>query len=100
MEQFEDENPFEGEVERIPSEDSSASQVDVSEPSSPKPYHPARLLSPTSPNFTSQFPSPGSHKHTQSVSKSDFCCARDRVLHSGEDVEIVVRHADSRVFLI
>ena len=37
------------------------------------------------------FPSSGSHRQTQSNFKTDFCCTRDRVLHSGEDVEILVR---------
>ena len=91
MDTFEDENPFEQDGDRISSETSSTSQVVLYEPSSP-PTHPSRQLSPTSPNMhRPPFPSVGSHRQTQSNFKTDFCCTRDRVLHSGEDVEILVR---------
>ena len=89
MDTFEDENPFEQDGDHIPSETSSTSQVVLYEPSSP-PSH-TRQLSPVSPHMNGPpFPSTGSHK-TQSNFKTDFCCTRDRVLHSGEDLEILVR---------
>ncbi|KAI0731261.1 hypothetical protein C8Q76DRAFT_718275 [Earliella scabrosa] len=92
MEAFEDENPFESEPERLQSHsDSSSSRVDVSGVSSPEvDAHPARLASPpTSPSRRTAFPSPGSHRQPQPY-KNDFCCGRDRWLHSGEDVEILI----------
>ncbi|KAG6817529.1 hypothetical protein H0H87_007497 [Tephrocybe sp. NHM501043] len=88
MDTFEDENPFEHDAEHISSETSSTSKVDLS-PSSP-PY-PTRQLSPSSPSRP--FPSPGSHKQLQTTVKSDFCCVRDRYLHSGDDVEILITDA-------
>lgn len=92
METFEDENPFDTDHDRINSEESSAFKVNLSEPSSPPPQ-PLRL--PSSPSATASpprpsFPSSGSHRQPQAY-KSDFCCARDQWLHSGEDVEILVR---------
>ena len=91
MDTFEDENPFEQDGERISSETSSTSQVVLYEPSTP-PSHPSRQLSPASPHMNRPpFPSAGSHRPAQSNFKTDFCCTRDRVLHSGEDVEILVR---------
>ncbi|KIJ61987.1 hypothetical protein HYDPIDRAFT_158579 [Hydnomerulius pinastri MD-312] len=88
MDTFEDENPFENDIERVPSETSSTSKVNISAPSSPPP-NTARLLSPTSPS-NRPFPSPGTNRHPQPTYKSDFCCNRDRWLHSGEDVEILI----------
>lgn len=88
MDTFDDENPFE---EHIPSEASSVSKVDLSAPSSP-PFPAGQLSPPTSP-LTRPFPSPGSHRQPQTAFKSDFCCARDRYLHSGEDVEILITDA-------
>ncbi|KAF8998551.1 hypothetical protein BDQ17DRAFT_1361988 [Cyathus striatus] len=88
---FEDENPFEQDAEHIPSESSSTSQVAIYEPPSP-PSHPSRL-SPTSPRLNRPFPSPGSHRQPQANYKVDFCCARDRYLHSGDDVEILITDA-------
>ncbi|THU91506.1 hypothetical protein K435DRAFT_780673 [Dendrothele bispora CBS 962.96] len=91
MEAFDDENPFDAGSDRIPSEDSSTSRVDISEPSSP----PQNVLSPLPTVQSPQsraFPSQGSHRQ-QSKFKSDFCCARDRVLHSGEDIEILITDA-------
>ena len=92
MEAFEDENPFESEPERLQSPDSSSSRVDISGVSSPElASQPSRLTSPpTSPSRRNTFPSSGSHRQPQ-AHKSDFCCARDHWLHSGEDVEILVR---------
>lgn len=90
MDPYEDENPFDMESDRIHSEDSSAHRVQLSEP--PTPPAPERTLSPTSstPGATKPaFPSSGSHRQPQAY-KSDFCCARDQWLHSGEDVEILV----------
>ena len=87
---FEDENPFEQEGDHIPSETSSTSQVAIYEP--PSPSNPAETLSPTSPSMNRPpFPSPGSHRTGQANFKTDFCCTRDRVLHNGDDVEILVR---------
>jgi hypothetical protein len=87
MDALEDDNPFDQDGENITSETSSTSKLDLSEPPSPLP---ARHLSNSSP-LSHPFPSPGSHKQPQMSFKSDFCCTRDRVLHSGEDVEILVR---------
>uniref|UniRef100_A0A0W0FX26 PX domain-containing protein n=1 Tax=Moniliophthora roreri TaxID=221103 RepID=A0A0W0FX26_MONRR len=84
MDGFEDENPF----ETHSSEASSTAQIDVSEPPSP-PLNPARQLSsPQSPNRP--FPSQGSHRQAQTTFKTDFCCSTDRILHSGEDIEILI----------
>ncbi|KAK7445399.1 Sorting nexin, cytoplasm-to-vacuole targeting pathway/endosomal sorting [Stygiomarasmius scandens] len=88
MEAFDDENPFDNGSDRPPSEDSSALRVDISEPSSPPPQQ----LSPVQSPQSRPFPSPGSHKQ-QPKYKSDFCCARDRILHSGEDIEILITDA-------
>ncbi|KAF8972655.1 hypothetical protein BDZ97DRAFT_1782088 [Flammula alnicola] len=75
---FEEENPFEQDGDHIPSETSSTSKVALYEP--PSPPHPSRQLSPTSPNMNRPpFPS-----------LTDFCCARDRVLHNGDDIEILI----------
>ncbi|GLB41710.1 putative protein with phoX homologous domain, present in p47phox and p40phox [Lyophyllum shimeji] len=90
MDTFEDENPFDQGTENISSETSSNSKVDLSAPSSP-PFA-TRQLPPSSP-LSRPFPSPGSHRQPQTRSKSDFCCARDRYLHSGEDVEILITDA-------
>ena len=90
LEGFEDENPFEQEGDHIASETSSTSKVALYE--APSPPHPSRQLSPTSPNPSRPpFPSPGSHRQTQVNYKTDFCCTRDRVLHNGDDIEILVR---------
>lgn len=85
MDTFEDDNPFENDIERVPSETSSTSKVNISAPSSPPP-NPARLLSPHKP-----FPSPPAQRQPQQTYKSDFCCYRDRWLHSGDDAEVLVR---------
>ncbi|KAJ4498902.1 hypothetical protein C8R41DRAFT_908403 [Lentinula lateritia] len=92
MEAFDDENPFDTESDRIPSETSSTSKVDISEPPSP-PFNPSRQLSSeiTSPERT--FPSQPPRQPQRSNFKSDFCCARDRILHSGDDVEILITDA-------
>ncbi|KAH7914639.1 hypothetical protein BJ138DRAFT_1143565 [Hygrophoropsis aurantiaca] len=87
---LEDDNPFETDADRLSSETSSTSKVNISAPSSPPP-HPARLLSPASPSRP--FPSPGSNRQPQTTFKSDFCCTRDRWLHSGEDIEILIMDA-------
>ncbi|KAJ7576859.1 hypothetical protein C8J56DRAFT_971790 [Mycena floridula] len=94
MDTFDNENPFEEiDSDRIPSsETSSGSKVDLSEPPSPA-ANLSRQLSPVSPQFNRPFPSPGSHRQPQSNSKSDFCCGRDRFLHSGEDVEVLITDA-------
>lgn len=68
-----------------------------SEASTP-PAHPARIPSspPLSPGMARGFGSPPAtsprqaFRPPQPTFKSDFCCARDRWLHSGEDVEIQV----------
>ncbi len=58
-----------------------------------RPTHPARILSPpaTPGVLNRSFSIPQGQKPPQQVIKSDFCCSRDRWLHSGEDVEIQVR---------
>ncbi|KAH7881801.1 hypothetical protein F5I97DRAFT_1818311 [Phlebopus sp. FC_14] len=91
MDNFEGDNPFEVDADRVPSETSSTSKVNISAPSSPPPSAP-RLLSPTNP-ASRPFPSSGSHRLPQSTYKNDFCCYRDRWLHSGEDVEILITDA-------
>ncbi|PPQ79696.1 hypothetical protein CVT25_003270 [Psilocybe cyanescens] len=88
LDDYEEENPFEHEgTDHITSETSSTSQVGLYEP--PSPPHTARQLSPTTSNRP-PFPSPGSHKQANINYKTDFCCTRDRVLHSGDDVEILI----------
>ena len=90
MEAFEDdENPFETEPERLQS-DSSSSRANISGLSSPVPQQTRVASPPTSPGRRNTFPSPGSHRQPQAF-KNDFCCLRDRWLHSGEDAEILVR---------
>lgn len=86
---FDDENPFEHEGHRVTSEESSTSRVAIYEPSPP--HRPAQALSSVTRNTNRPpFPSTGSHK-SQSVNyKTDFCCASDRFLHSGDDFEILV----------
>ena len=88
MDALEDDNPFDQDAENITSETSSTSKLDLSEP--PSPPLPAPHLSASSP-LSRPFPSPGSRKQPPMSFKSDFCCTRDRVLHSGEDVDILVR---------
>ncbi|KAG5647889.1 hypothetical protein DXG03_007813 [Asterophora parasitica] len=90
MDTFEDENPFEQDTGHISSETSLTSKVDLSAPSSPPTA--TRQLSPSSPQRP-PFPSSGSHRQPQNTFKSEFCCARDRYLHSGEDVEILITDA-------
>jgi len=89
MDALEDDNPFDQDGDNITSETSSTSKLDLSEPPSP-PLH-APEPPPSSP-LSRPFPSQGSHRQPQMSFKSDFCCTRDRVLHSGEDVEILVRN--------
>lgn len=82
-----------------PANSNSNSNVDLSsEPATP-PAHPTRILAspPSSPGINRGFASGQSptskqavYKAPQPAFKSDFCCARDRWLHSGEDVEIQV----------
>ncbi|KAH0836572.1 hypothetical protein J3R83DRAFT_8272 [Lanmaoa asiatica] len=84
MDTFEDDNPFENDIDRVSSETSSTSKVNISAPSSPPPNS-ARLQSPNQP-----YPSPGTQRQPQQTSRSDFCCYRDSWLHSGEDAEILV----------
>ncbi|KAF7309623.1 Sorting nexin-41 [Mycena indigotica] len=82
MNAFEDDmNPFhDTDSNKTPS---SPTHLDLS--SSP------RQLSPTTP--TNPFPSPGTHRQPPATFKSDFCCTRDRVLHSGDDIEILITDA-------
>ncbi|KAF8199132.1 hypothetical protein BJ912DRAFT_874345 [Pholiota molesta] len=89
LEGFEEANPFEQDGDHITSETSSTSQVALYEPSSPP--QPSRQLSPTTSNTNRPpFPSPGSHRQPHVNYKTDFCCARDRVLHNGDDIEILI----------
>ncbi|KAG6335803.1 hypothetical protein ID866_3281 [Astraeus odoratus] len=92
MEAFEDDNPFENDVDRLSSETSSTSKVNISAPASP-PSNTARHTSPTTNHPTRPLPSPGTSKQSHPLYKSDFCCNRDRWLHSGDDVEIVISDA-------
>ncbi|KAI6023754.1 hypothetical protein BKA83DRAFT_4263393 [Pisolithus microcarpus] len=92
MEAFEDDNPFENDVDRLSSEASSTSRVNISAPSSPPPST-AHLVSPTISHQSRPFPSPGTSRQPQPMYKSDFCCNRDRWLHSGGDVEILITDA-------
>lgn len=86
MDTFEDENPFE-DASHLPSEASSTSKVALYEP-------PSGQLSPSSPTSpTRPFPSPGTHRAQQNSYKTEFCCGTDRVLHSGDDVEILITDA-------
>ena len=93
MEPFEDENPFEADSDRLHSDTSSPAQVNFSEPASP-PSNAFTVVSPQLGSTVSKptFPSPGSHRLPQAY-KNDYCCSRDQWLHSGEDVEILVRRA-------
>lgn len=90
MEGFEDENPFEN--EGLQSPPSSTSRIDSSEPSSPPTTYSSGLEAAATPSSPSRphFPSSGSHRLPQAY-KNDYCCVRDQWLHSGEDVEILVR---------
>ncbi|PCH44383.1 hypothetical protein WOLCODRAFT_138969 [Wolfiporia cocos MD-104 SS10] len=94
MDNFEDENPFETEPERIHSDTSSSSKVAVSEPSSPTPRSSQIPTSPPQSPASRRptFPSQGSHRQPQPL-KSEICCTRDQWLHSGEDVEILITDA-------
>lgn len=97
MSDFEDHNPFQVDNDDVHSEPESSSNVDLSsEPDTP-PAHPSRILAspPASPGVnrsftTAQVLKPAPLRPPPQVYKSDFCCARDRWLHSGEDVEIQV----------
>ncbi|KAF8141716.1 hypothetical protein EV363DRAFT_1443623 [Boletus edulis] len=92
MDTFEDDNPFENDIDRVSSETSSTSKVNISAPSSP-PFNSPRLLSPSKPS-----PSSGTQRQTQQTYKGDFCCYRDRWLHSGEDAEILITDAQKTTF--
>ncbi|KLO17960.1 hypothetical protein SCHPADRAFT_913377 [Schizopora paradoxa] len=91
MSDFEDANPFQT-TDDVQSE--TVSNIDLSEPSTP-PTHPARILSPppTPGVLNRSFSRPQAQRPSQQVIKSDFCCSRDRWLHSGEDVEIQITDA-------
>ncbi|KAJ3745478.1 hypothetical protein DFH05DRAFT_1396229 [Lentinula detonsa] len=93
MEASDDENPFDTESDRIQSEASSTSRVDISNPPSP-PFNPSRQLSSETTNSERPFPAQAPRRQSQQLNfKSDFCCARDRILHSGEDIEILITDA-------
>ncbi|PFH51041.1 hypothetical protein AMATHDRAFT_143487 [Amanita thiersii Skay4041] len=91
MDPYENDNPFDHEADNLASETSSTSKVDLSAPPSPL-THPSRTLSPSSPHLTRPFPSPGSHRQPPHF-KSEFCCQRDRYLHSGDEVDILIMDA-------
>ncbi|KIY52841.1 sorting nexin-41 [Fistulina hepatica ATCC 64428] len=82
MDAFEDVNPFE-------SEGSSSSQIQVADHNDA----PVVVEEPARPSISRPFPSSGSHRLPQTNFKSDFCCNTDRLLHSGEDVEILITDA-------
>ncbi|KAJ3994937.1 hypothetical protein F5050DRAFT_1770750 [Lentinula boryana] len=93
MEASDDENPFDTESDRIQSEASSTSRLDISSPPSP-PFNPSRQLSSEITNSERPFPAQEPRRQSQQPNfKSDFCCARDRILHSGEDIEILITDA-------
>ncbi|KAJ3550331.1 hypothetical protein NMY22_g536 [Coprinellus aureogranulatus] len=92
LEGFEDENPFEQDVDNIASESSSLSKVAIYEPSSPPP-NPARAFSPTSAPHQRPFPPTDPHRGSAHQFKTDFCCARDRYLHSSDDFQIMITDA-------
>ncbi|TFK25591.1 hypothetical protein FA15DRAFT_668289 [Coprinopsis marcescibilis] len=88
MEGFEDENPFEQDIDRLSSEASSISKEagfeappDHSTSSDPNDHHNSSRP---------PFPSLGSHKNAQSNQKTDFCCSQDRHLHQNEESEILI----------
>ena len=89
MDTFEDENPFESE-DQVLSETSSTSRVDISEPNSPSAKI-ARALS-QSPPINKSFPLQRQATTPTAADKTDFCCSRDRWLHSGDEFEIRVSH--------
>ncbi|TRM65203.1 hypothetical protein BD626DRAFT_488020 [Schizophyllum amplum] len=64
-------------------------KLDISNPPSP-PMNPSRQLA--SPPLNRTFSSTSPRQQTTNY-KSDYCCARDRDLHSGDDVEIVISDA-------
>lgn len=91
MSDFEDDNPFKADGEDAPSENESH-VVDLSAPSTP-PSHPARILSPpiSSPPLNRTIrPQTAPQRPAHNAPKAEYCCAKDRWLHSGEDVEIQV----------
>lgn len=94
MEPFEDENPF-STADPPLSSASSNSHVDVSAPPSPANLAFALPSSPTTHTGTQSLrgglPSQGTSRPL--TSKSDFCCVRDKWIHSGEDVEILITDA-------
>lgn len=84
-----DQNPF----ENVPSGASSAFKVDVASPPSPEqqPSNEASVdAQPVSPTLERPFPSHGSHKQSPGFSKTEFCCACDQTLHSGDELELLV----------
>lgn len=83
----EDSNPFEAD-DHVASETSSTSIVDVSEPNSPPNL--ARPLSQSAPVAEKTVPLPSLQKPLSATVKADFCCSRDRWLHSEQEVEITV----------
>lgn len=75
-------NPFDGGADEQPE---TPTADDLDEPA-------AGLSSPSPPQAQARaLPSQGLRAAPQN--KSDFCCGTDRVLHSGEEVEILVRSA-------
>lgn len=89
MDTFEDDNPFDQENVHVIPPNSSSVRLDFSEPSSPRIQSASHL--PVSPSPDPQFPSPESKIKVQgNLNKTDFCCNRDRYLHSGENTDILV----------
>ncbi|TFL05433.1 hypothetical protein BDV98DRAFT_561998 [Pterulicium gracile] len=87
-----DQNPF----ENVPSGASSAFKVDVASPPSPEqqPSNEASVdAQPVSPTLERPFPSHGSHKQSPGFSKTEFCCACDQTLHSGDELELLITDA-------
>ncbi|KAH8832453.1 hypothetical protein DL96DRAFT_1582155 [Flagelloscypha sp. PMI_526] len=92
MDEFEDANPFGNDS---PETASSPSAVNVSVPGSPQAV-PSHFSPP--PNVEQQlFAEPSAPlsppREVQGIDKADFCCARDRDIHSSDDFEIYVTDA-------
>lgn len=93
MDTFEDDNPFDQENVHVIPPNSSSVRLDFSEPSSPRIQSASHL--PVSPSPDPQFPSPESKIKVQgNLNKTDFCCNRDRYLHSGENTDILILEAE------
>ncbi|KAF8661373.1 hypothetical protein AX16_001466 [Volvariella volvacea WC 439] len=92
MEAFQDENPFDQDNGAMHSNLMSTPQVD-SDYSAPPPYNPPTEPSASSPTHGRPFSPPDFRGKSQGQNKTDYCCVTDRVLHSGEELEILITDA-------